>query len=407
MGHSVCIVSNPGPRAATMLRCASQLVWETHFDMTETTGLDLSAETTALLERYGFDRPTFDRLRARLMRGEAGDASNRIAGVVKTPSAGDVVPLPTPDSAAYAALRERGEAAIRDGKVAAVVLAGGMATRFGGVVKAAVDVAPGHTFLDLKLADIRASAARAKGQVPVFLMTSFATDADVTRMAQQASKVGQHVTAFAQFISLRLRNDGSLFRDSEGEVSPYAPGHGDLSVALRARGVLKQLIADGVELLYMSNVDNLAATLDPVIIGAHLASGKQISVEVADKAKGDKGGAPARVDGVLQIVEGFRFPKDFDQDSIPVFNTNSFVMDARAIDRDFDYTWFAVSKEVDGEKVIQFERLVGELTAFLPCHCIGVMREGDEGRFMPVKDPPELESRREGIMHMLKRRGAL
>ncbi len=390
-----------------MLRRASRLAWETHLNITQTTGLDLSAETTALLERYGFDRPTFDRLRARLMRGEASDASNRIAGVVQAPAPGDVVRLPAPNSPAHTALRERGEAAIRDGKVAAIVLAGGMATRFGGVVKAAVDVAPGHTFLDLKLADIRASAARANGQVPVYLMTSFATDADVTRMAQAASKAGQRVTAFAQFISLRLRKDGELVRDANGEVSPYAPGHGDLSVALRERGVLTQLLAQGVELLYMSNVDNLAATLDPAIIGAHLASGQQISVEVADKAKGDKGGAPARVDGLLQIVEGFRFPRDFDQDSIPVFNTNSFVIDARAIDRDFDYSWFAVSKEVDGEQVIQFERLVGELTAFLPCHCIGVMREGDEGRFMPVKDPPELEARREGIMHMLNRRGAL
>jgi UTP--glucose-1-phosphate uridylyltransferase len=113
------------------------------------------------------------------------------------------------------------------------------------------------------------------------------------------------------------------------------------------------------------------------------------------------------VDGMLQIVEGFRFPRDFDQDSIAVFNTNSFVLDARAIDRDFDYSWFAVEKEVDGQPVIQFERLVGELTAFLPCHCIGVRREGDDGRFMPVKDPAELEARRAGIVRMLERRGAL
>ncbi len=375
--------------------------------LNEDAGLDLSEATTALLDRYGFDRACFDRLRTRLARGEAGDASNRIAGTVRPPADGDVDPLPPPGSPRHRELSALGEAAIRDGKVAAIVLAGGMATRFGGVVKAAVDVAPGHTFLDLKLADIQSSAARAQGSVPTYLMTSFATDADVTRMALQANQDGRPVDTFAQFISLRLRRDGSVFRDAHGEPSAYAPGHGDLTVALRTRGVLGRLLQKGVELLYMSNVDNLAATLDPAIIGAHVASGKQISVEVADKAKGDKGGAPARVDGTLQIVEGFRFPKTFDDDSIPVFNTNSFVIDARAVDRDFDYTWFAVTKEVEGEPVIQFERLVGELTAFHPCHCIGVMREGDEGRFMPVKDPPELEARRDNIMHMLTRRGAL
>lgn len=375
--------------------------------MTVHVELDLPAATRALLDRYGFDRATFEKLRTRLLQGQAGDASNRLKGKVAAPSAGDVVALPAPNTEEHAALYARGQTAIREGKVAAVVLAGGMATRFGGVVKASVEVAEGKSFLDLKLADIKACSKRAGGPVPVLLMTSFATDADVTKLAAKANQDGQRVSAFAQFISLRLNPDGSLFRDAAGEPSPYAPGHGDLSVALRARGALAQLLSQGVELLYMSNVDNLAATLDPAIIGAHLASGKQISVEVADKAKGDKGGAPARVDGVLQIVEGFRFPKDFDQDSIPVFNTNSFVIDARAIDRDFDYTWFAVTKEVEGKSVIQFERLVGELTGFLPCHCIEVTREGAEGRFMPVKDPPELEARRPGIMHMLRQRGAL
>ena len=369
--------------------------------------LSLPNETQELLSRYGFSRPTFEQLRERLVRGNAGDESNRIRGKVEAPAEGDVVPLPALGSSERAELGKLGSEAIRAGKVAAVVLAGGMATRFGGVVKAAVEVARGKTFLDLKLADVRASAERAKGRVPTYLMTSFATDADVRRMAERATSPEAPVTTFAQFVSLRLGQDGSLFHDSQGKVSPYAPGHGDLSFALRKSGVLGQLRAQGVEHIYMSNVDNLAATLDPAIIGAHLKAKKAISVEVADKAKGDKGGAPARVDGVLQIVEGFRFPKQFDQDSIPVFNTNSFVIDVAAIDRDFDLTWFAVNKEVEGKKLIQFERLVGELTAFLPCNAIAVSREGDDGRFMPVKDPPELDARRAAIVGLLERRGAL
>ena len=369
--------------------------------------LSLSQEEKALLERFGFDRETFESLRARLARGEATDAHNRIKGRVEPPKAGDVVQLPPPGSAARKELESRGEALIKDGKVACVILTGGMATRFGGVVKAAVEVARGKTFLDLKLADIAHAAERVKGKVPVYLMTSFATDADVTRLAKAATSERVPVETFPQYISLRVTADGQIFRDGDGEASPYAPGHGDLSFALRRSGVLQKLVQQGVTHIYMSNVDNLAATLDPAIIGAHLASGKAISVEVADKAKGDKGGAPARVDGVLQVVEGFRFPSDFDQDSIPVFSTNSFVIDLKAIDRDFDLTWFNVVKEVEGKKVIQFERLVGELTAFLPCHAIGVSREGDDGRFMPVKDPPELETRRPAIVSLLEKRGAL
>jgi UTP--glucose-1-phosphate uridylyltransferase len=369
--------------------------------------LSLSPENVALLERYGFDRATFDMLRTRLKKGEATEAHNRIRGKVTPPEPGDVVPLPPLGSPERKKLEAAGTELIRQGLVACVVLTGGMATRFGGVVKAAVEVARGKTFLDLKLADIQKAAERTNGKVPVYLMTSFATDADVTRMAKLATSNRVPVETFAQYISLRLDGEGNIFRESDGDVSPYAPGHGDLSFAMRRSGVLAKLLAQGVTHIFMSNVDNLAATLDPAIIGAHIESGQSISVECADKAKGDKGGAPARVDGVLQVVEGFRFPKDFDQDSIPVFSTNSFVIDAAAIDRDFDLTWFNVIKEVEGKKVVQFERLVGELTAYLPCHAIGIAREGDDGRFMPVKDPPELEARRPAIVSLLEKRGAI
>jgi UTP--glucose-1-phosphate uridylyltransferase len=371
------------------------------------TDLSIPAGTEELLERYGFSRSTFEALRGRLVRGEASDASNRLRSRLEPPLPGDVKPLPPLGSDARRELAERGTEAIRAGKVAAVVLAGGMATRFGGVVKAAVEVAQGKTFLDLKLADIRASAARALGRVPTYLMTSFATDQEVRRLAEQASSQEAPVATFAQFVSLRLNPDGTLFRDARGAPSPYAPGHGDLPSALRRSGVLAKLREANVSLLYMSNVDNLAATLEPAVIGAHLAARSALSVEVADKAAGDKGGAPARVDGTLQVVEGFRFPEGFDQDSIPVFNTNSFVIDVAALDRDFELSWFAVSKQVDGKKAIQFEHLVGELSAFLPTHAIQVAREGEDGRFLPVKDPPELEARRAAIVALLGRRGAL
>ena len=113
------------------------------------------------------------------------------------------------------------------------------------------------------------------------------------------------------------------------------------------------------------------------------------------------------MDGRLQIVESFRFPASFDQDRIPVFNTNTLVFDAEAIDRDFDLTWFAVRKKVDGRDAVQFERLVGELTAFLPSTFLRVERDGEDGRFQPVKDPGELDRRRDGIRSILRARGVI
>jgi UTP--glucose-1-phosphate uridylyltransferase len=236
-------------------------------------------------------------------------------------------------------------------------------------------------------------------------MTSFATHAEVSRLAAAATRPQVPVETFSQFASLRLTPEGDLFREADGRPSLYAPGHGDLSFALRASGLLGRFRAQGGRVLFLSNVDNATATLDPALVGAHLEAGRAITVEVVDKEPGDRGGCPARVDGALQIVEAFRFPPDFDQDAIPVFNTNSLFLDAAAIDRDFPLTWFAVKKTIDGRPAIQFERLVGELTGFLPSHFVRVARHGADGRFQPVKEPEDLATRAPEIRDILRGRG--
>lgn len=341
----------------------------------------------ALLSRlspWGFDPVQFDAFIARCAQPTT---SNAVKGTLSVPAKEDVRALPAPGTPEHTRLSVLGKAALDRGEVGVIILAGGMATRFGGVVKAVVPVLEDRTFLKLKLDDVRAVSATA----PVYVMSSFTTH---ERLEQHVKELGATSTfVFPQFVSLRLTPEGTVFREADGDVSPYATGHGDLTFAFRRSGLLAKFRAGGGKLLFMSNVDNLGATLDPAVIGAHLDSGKALSAEVVRKVKGDKGGAPARLDGLPQIIEGFRFPADFDQDSIPVFNTNTFVMDAAAIDRDFALPFYKVEKKVEGATAIQFERLVGELTAFLPTTFLEVPREGAESRFLPAKDPEELANR--------------
>ena len=343
------------------------------------------------LERFGFDEAQLAHFVSRAAQRE----STIIAGEIAQLAAGESVALPPAGTPDYDRLVTRGKQALARGEVGVVILAGGMATRFGGVVKAAVPVAGGKSFLEVKVADARLAAPRA----PIYVMTSAATH---DRIVAQAAEQQLDVECFPQLVSLRLTPHGEVHLD-DGKPSAYATGHGDLTFALRARGVLAAFRARGGKLLYMSNVDNVAATLDPAVIGAHLSSGAKVTAEVVRKEPGDRGGAPARVDGQAQIVEAFRFPSTFDQDSLPLFNTNSFVFDAEAIDRDFDLTFFRVEKKVDAATVIQFERLVGQLTAFLPSHFLEVPR----ARFLPVKDPEELEQRRPEIEALLRARHIL
>lgn len=336
------------------------------------------------LDPWGFDNSQLDAFVARLSQA---NVSNAVTGTLTGPTPEDVRVLPKPGSPDHQRLSALGKKALAENKVGVVVLAGGMATRFGGVVKAVVPVLGERTFLALKLADVRRSGP----DVPVFIMSSFATH---ERLLTHVKELGAHnVEVFPQFVSLRLTPEGQLFKEADGDVSPYATGHGDLTFALRRSGILSRFRKAGGTLLMMSNVDNIGATLDPAVIGAHLDRGLPLSAEVVRKEQGDKGGAPARLNGTPQIIEGFRFPATFDQDSIPVFNTNTFVMNADAIDRDFPLPFYKVEKKVDGKTAVQFERLVGEVTAFVPTTFLEVPRDGAESRFLPVKDPDELKLR--------------
>lgn len=358
----------------------------------------VDAETRVVLKRYGFDAERFALLAARVASGELSLASNVVNGTVEPPAPGDIEALPPVGTPEHEDARDAGVDALRSGRVAAVVLAGGMATRFGGVVKGVVEALDGRSFLDWKLGEVARLGAALGVEIPVALMTSFATDAE-TRAHVEARGLPPPVW-FSQFVSLRLQPDGTVFRDGAGRVSPYGPGHGDLVEALPASGVLEILRARGVDVVCVSNVDNLGARLDPVVIGSHLLGGRPMSVEVARK-EGDLGGAPARVDGRLVLLEAPRFPAGFDHDSIEVFNTNTATIDLTVFGGAHDLTWLYVEKDVDGRTAVQLERLYHELASLVETRFVVVPRRGPHGRFFPIKAPDDLNASRDGLREML------
>jgi UTP--glucose-1-phosphate uridylyltransferase len=131
-------------------------------------------------------------------------------------------------------------------------------------------------------------------------------------------------------------------------------------------------------------------------------------VEVCDKVAGDRGGIPVHAEGCLQVLEEFRLPRDFDATKVTVFNTNTFLVRADALaTAQIAWNWFEVEKKVDGRPVIQFERLLQELTRALPASYMRVPREGAAARFLPVKDLEELVKRGPQIEAVLRARGIL
>lgn len=363
----------------------------------------LDATTKEHLRAFGFRSDEFLRLASRLLSAEDGEATNRVRGVVTPPKEGDIREVPTDEDGRLAKI---GHEALSRGELAFCVLAGGMATRMGGVVKALVEALPGQTFLDLRLRGLRAMGARAGRPVPMWLMTSDATDKP-TRDALRQAQADPRVRTFTQNLSLRLRRDASLFRDHAGHVSTYATGHGDLPDALRRSGLLGEFRRQGGRYVWITNLDNLGGTIDERLLGWFIESNAELMSEVCDK-ESDKGGIPVYVDDRLQVLEEFRLPRGFDANQVRVFNTNTFLMRADRLEtHPFTWSWFEVEKKVEGETAIQFERLIQEMTAHLATTYVRIPRQGAASRFLPVKDPDELARRRPDIEAVARARGML
>lgn len=312
----------------------------------------LPEATRRRLEEAGFEVGWFLHQAERL--AEVGSRDNHVQGTITPPGEGDVLDLPTVGSEERSRLTDEGTRHLASGHCALVVLAGGMATRMGGVVKALVEAVPGKTFLDLRLAGHRALEEQAGRRIPFWLMTSHATD-EAVRQALGDQLDGYHIATFPQMVSLRLNPDGSLFLDEEGNPSDHSPGHGDLPDALRRSGLLDRFIEEEGRYVTTANLDNIGATLDPALTAMHARSRKPMMCEVVDKEGTDKGGIPARLDGQPLILEEFRIPPTFDPSQVRMFNTNTFHFDAEALrNLSMEWTYFIVEKEVDGRPAIQF-----------------------------------------------------
>ncbi|MEM7678978.1 MAG: UTP--glucose-1-phosphate uridylyltransferase, partial [Myxococcota bacterium] len=98
--------------------------------------LDDSRLDSDFLRRFDFDKDGIRAAMDRMIAGELTTESARVTGRIEP--APEVTDLDF-DGDTAAAVTE-GESALKRGEVAVVVLNGGMATRFGGVVKGVVEV---------------------------------------------------------------------------------------------------------------------------------------------------------------------------------------------------------------------------------------------------------------------------
>jgi len=231
------------------------------------------------------------------------------------------------------------------GTAVVIKLNGGLATSMGMTrAKSLLEVKRGHSFLDVIAGQVKQLRAATSSALPLVLMNSFRTrDDSLEALARHELDVPGLPLDFLQHKVPRIASDSlepvSWPRAPEHEWCP--PGHGDIFTALATSGALAALRERGIRYAFVSNADNLGASLDPSILGWVAQERVPFAMEVTERTAADrKGGhlAMRRSDGRLVLREAAQCPPSEqasfqDIERHRYFNTNNLWVDLDALAR--------------------------------------------------------------------------
>jgi UTP--glucose-1-phosphate uridylyltransferase len=291
-------------------------------------------------------------------------------------------------------------------------LNGGLGTSMGMTrAKSLLDVKDGLTFLDIIARQVLHLRERHGAQIPLLLMNSFATRDDTLAALERYPELPIEGLSL-DFVQGKVPK---LLAESlepvEWEADPSLewapPGHGDVFISLATSGMLDTLLERGSEYLFLSNSDNLGASLDARILTWFAREELPFLSEVVDRTEADrKGGhlAGRGKDGGLVLRETAQV-HDEDQDAFEdierhrYFNANNIWVNLRALksaleERDgvLGLPMIVNKKTVDprdssSPEVLQLETAMGAaIGVFDGAAAIHVPR----ARFAPVKTTSHL-----------------
>ncbi len=323
----------------------------------------------SLLKENGFDRIAHQQIREDIIGGRLGLSQNRLPPTALIEDV-SVTELLDARRGVPKSLTQAAENCIAAGQIAVVTLAAGVGSRWtqgAGVVKALHPFCKfqgtHRTFLELHLAKSRRTGKQ-YGKYPAHVFTTgYLTDRPIRQSMSSVEYAGQAIVSPGRSVGLRMipTTRDLLFAWEEmaqqvldqqqekvrqsaraalldwaraaGEASDYTDnlpmqcmhpvGHWYEVPNLLRNGVLKQLLAEQPKLRYLllHNVDTLGASIDPEVLGLHIASGACLSFEVITRRIEDRGGGLAKVDGRMRLVEGLAMPSERDEFKLSFYNS--------------------------------------------------------------------------------------
>eukprot|EP00092_Neocalanus_flemingeri_P033583 GFUD01036508.1.p1 GENE.GFUD01036508.1~~GFUD01036508.1.p1 ORF type:complete len:515 (+),score=180.93 GFUD01036508.1:264-1808(+) len=286
-----------------------------------------------------------------------------------------------------------------------IKLNGGLGTSMGcSGPKSVIPVRNDLTFLDLTVQQIEYLNKKYNANVPLVLMNSFNTDDDTMKIIRKYSGFNVSIKTFNQSRYPRINKESLMpiaksCSTEDDKEAWYPPGHGDFYQAFSNSGLLEEFVDQGKKYCFISNIDNLGATVDLNILNMCLNLNREFVMEVTDKTRADvKGGTLIQYEGKLRLLEAAQVPKEHTEDfksvkKFNVFNTNNLWISLPAIQRvvgenTLDMEIIVNPKQLnEGLNVYQLETAVGAaMKCFDDASGINVPRS----RFLPVKKTSDL-----------------
>lgn len=214
--------------------------------------------------------------------------------------------------------QEIGIQAIREGKVGAVLLAGGQGTRLGldrpkGTLNIGINREL-YLFEQLfrNLMDVTDQAG---AYVPMYIMTSNINHQDTKNFFEEHSYFGypkEYVKFFVQEMVPACDYEGRVYMESSTEIAMSPNGNGGWFGSMVKAGLLEDIHQRGIEWINVFAVDNcLQRIADPLFAGATIASGCESGAKVVRKAAPDERvGVLCTEDGKPSIAEYYEMTEE-------------------------------------------------------------------------------------------------
>ncbi|MCH7755583.1 UDPGP type 1 family protein [candidate division KSB1 bacterium] len=232
----------------------------------------------------------------------------------------DFISLPkTPDEVeTFNNAKKIGEKALKAGRVAAFLVAGGQGTRLGfDGPKGSFPVTPikKKSLFQLHAEKILAISTRHGSIIPWYIMTSETNHQQTVDFFESKSYFGlqpQNVMLFKQEMIPALDDNGRLILDAKDNIFRNPNGHGGSLSALKNSGALQDLKKRGADLIFYFQVDNVLTKIcDPIFLGFHILKKAEMSAKIVPKTDPEeKVGVLGKIDGRLGVIEYSDLPAE-------------------------------------------------------------------------------------------------